>query len=217
MVQTIASILRNVCDTPTPYGYYSKRGWGVISDSLWYDTFTISDCFNVLCKISIVLGYDLGIDERRKAVNYVNDLNDSDELTSFTHLDELTGHIFISNHFKYTQKENIKEYFEKYVVDDKRSKPILITTDTLMYLHAKYREHFEEIEYKKTYFYECLYNVLVNDTNIVTNNDIDVLISDVLNRRWQDEYCIWFVPTLRFFVPVIAENFTTLCGTIYHS
>jgi len=131
-------------------------------------------------------GYDLGIDEQRKAADYVNDLNNSDELTSFTHLNELTGHIFISNHFKNTQKENIKEHFEKYVVDDKRSKPILITTDTLMYLHAKYREHFEEIEYKKTYFYECLYNVLVNDTNIVTNNDIDFLISDVLNRRWQD-------------------------------
>ena len=55
-----------------------------------------------------------------------------------------------------------------------------------MYLHAKYREHFEDIEYKKAYFYERLYNVLVNDTNFVTNNDIDVLISDILSRRWQD-------------------------------
>ncbi len=131
-------------------------------------------------------GHNLNKSEQRKAADYVNDLNESDELTNFTHLNELTGHIFISNCFKETQKEYIKEHFEKYVVEDTNSKPILLTTDTLMHLHAKYREHFEEIEYKKTYFYERLYKILVNDTNIVTNSDIDVLISDVLSRRWQD-------------------------------
>ncbi len=56
----------------------------------------------------------------------------------------------------------------------------------IMYLQAKYREHFEEIEYKKTYFYERLYKILVNETYIVTNKDIDDLISDVLSRPRND-------------------------------
>lgn len=131
-------------------------------------------------------GYDLDIKERRKAIDYVNDLNDSDAITSFTNQKELTGHIFISNQFNQGQFENVKEHFEKYLVDDVRTQPIFITAKTLAYLHARYRENIDLIELNKNYYTEQIFKALANKIRIVTQDNIDEVYENLLTRKYHD-------------------------------
>lgn len=58
-------------------------------------------------------GYSLNMNEKRKAIDYVNKFNSTTEIRRFcTNNSELSSHIFISNKFKESQIDEMIKYFE---------------------------------------------------------------------------------------------------------
>lgn len=131
-------------------------------------------------------GYPLEIGEQRKAVQYVNDLNDSDLIISYAKHRKLSGHIFISNCFNAAQVETTIKYFEAQLPSSIITKPIFITTDALTYLHLKYRENFEEVELAKNYYMHWLYETLVNKSHHVTREHVDTIFKKLLTRQYRE-------------------------------
>lgn len=140
----------------------------------------------ILSAILKASGYPLGRDEHRKAIEYVNDLNDSKEIRYYSIHEELSGHIFISNKFNDKQKENVQEYFENYLSNRRRTKAIFMTTNALMQLHHLYRMHYDDIEAKKIQFFHRLYTLFMDKSNGIDSDDIDQLIQRVLKSKHED-------------------------------
>ncbi|QTH40894.1 hypothetical protein J4772_25505 [Cohnella sp. LGH] len=131
-------------------------------------------------------GYPLEIGEQRKAVQYVNDLNDSDLIISYAKHRKLSGHIFISNCFNTAQVETTLKYFEAQIPSSVITKPIFITTDVLTHLHLKYRENFEEVELAKNYYMHWLFEALVNKSHYVTRDHVDTIFKKLLTKQYRE-------------------------------
>ncbi|MNW42630.1 hypothetical protein D3C74_198050 [compost metagenome] len=102
--------------------------------------------FSYDCKLtSKTAGYDLDKSEQRKAVEYVNTLNQSDILTNYTSENQLTGHIFIGNCFRKPQIQGMTDYFSEQLGRNYNAIPIFITADNLLMLHMKYRKNLDFI------------------------------------------------------------------------
>jgi hypothetical protein len=131
-------------------------------------------------------GYPLEIAEQRKAVQYVNDLNDSDLITNYAKHRKLSGHIFISNCFNAAQVETTVKYFDAQLPNSVITKPIFITTDALTHLHLKYRENFEEVELAKNYYMHWLFEALVNKSHYVTRDHVDTIFKKLLTKQYRE-------------------------------
>lgn len=131
-------------------------------------------------------GYPLVIGEQRKAVQYVNDLNNSDLITSYSSHRQLSGHFFISNCFNDAQVETTIKYFSTQLFEPIRTKPIFITTETLSYLHLKYRENHEEVELAKNYYLQWIFEMFTNNSHYVTNKHIDVVFKKLLSKQFRE-------------------------------
>lgn len=145
-------------------------------------------------------GYPLEISERRKAVQYVRDLNDSDLITSYAEQRQLSGHIFISNCFSEAQIKTTIEYFEEQLAESVISKPIFITTETLVHLHSKYREYYEEVELAKNYFMHWLYEALMNKSRRVTMEHVDAIFKKLSSKEFRETGVIN--------MPILTEEMT---------
>lgn len=131
-------------------------------------------------------GYPLEISERRKATEYVNVLNNSDSITSFTNSRELTGHIFISNRFNDSQIDSLVEHFSEHLEGNVHTKPICMTIEALAYLHAKYRDNMDVIELNKNYYLDLVFQMLTNIKGIIKSKHIDALYEEILSRKQTD-------------------------------
>lgn len=130
-------------------------------------------------------GYPLGIEEQRKAADYVRMLNSSDRIPHFAKKRQLTAHIFIYNHFSEAQIDGMKRYFEEHL-DECSTVPIFLSTEVFTHLHELYRKHYEEVALARNYFLQWLYDVLLSGNRIVGKEQIDKLFARVLSKDYRE-------------------------------
>ncbi|MEK5464929.1 hypothetical protein MKY64_07935 [Paenibacillus sp. FSL R7-0210] len=134
------------------------------------------------------VGYPLGIEEQRKASDYVRLLNDSDLISSYGNKRELSAHVFIYNRFSEAQIVGMKNYFEEHLSDLYTAIPVFIKTDVLAHLHANYLEFHEHVANAKNYFLGWMINVLLNKDGIVTREHIDGIFANLARKsNWETE------------------------------
>ncbi|OME34932.1 hypothetical protein [Paenibacillus odorifer] len=131
-------------------------------------------------------GYPLEIGEQRKAVQYVRDLNDSDLIRSYAKNKQLSGHIFISNCFNQAQVQTTIKHFQDQLKDSIRTKPIFINTEVLTYLHSKYRENYEEVEFAKNYYLHWLFQALTNKTHFFTKDHVNTIFDKLITKKFRE-------------------------------
>lgn len=132
-------------------------------------------------------GYDLGRSEQRKAMEYVNKFNRTNEIHRYCNNNkELSSHLFISNKFKESQLENMIKYFEENIDLGNTTKPVFIDFKGLVQFHSWYRTNYESIQKKRNDFYRELKNVLTTVGKVITFQDFQELI-DYLEDCFDDD------------------------------
>lgn len=132
-------------------------------------------------------GYDLGRSEQRKAMEYVNKFNRTNEIQRYCNNNkELSSHLFISNKFKESQLDNMIKYFEENIDSGNTTKPVFIDFKGLVEFHSWYRTNYESIQKKRNDFYRELENVLTTVGKVITFKDFQELI-DYLEDCFDDD------------------------------
>jgi len=129
-------------------------------------------------------GYDLKREEKRKAVEYVEKLNDNDYVINFSDKKELAAHIFISNKFQEQQKDGMRNYFNEALGEDYNTKPVFLDVESLLYLHECYRHNVEHIHANRNLFYEQLILLFTRET--INKQAIDNVFSKALDKDLQE-------------------------------
>ena len=122
-------------------------------------------------------GYDLGRSEQRKAMEYVNKFNRTNEIQRYCNNNkELSSHLLISNKFKESQLKNMIKYFEDYIDSGNTTKPVFIDFKGLVKFHSWYRTNYESIQKKRNDFYRELNKILTIVGKVITFQDFQELI-----------------------------------------
>lgn len=125
-------------------------------------------------------GYNLSIEEKRKAIDYVNKFNNTNEIKRYcTKNSELSAHIFIGNQFKDSQIQGMNEYFRESINEGNNTKPVFIDFRDLLKFHSWYRIHYEGIQKHRDYFYEELYKVLTINGRMATYSDFEEIVYEM--------------------------------------
>ncbi|KON88933.1 hypothetical protein AF332_20495 [Sporosarcina globispora] len=129
-------------------------------------------------------GYNLKKEEQRKAVDYIELLNDNDIIQNYSDNQELSGHVFISNRFKEVQFETMKQHFYEKLNDESNARPIFLTVDTLLYLYHMYRKNYEHIANSRTIFSKELIKLFTKE--VIDIGAVDILFRRVLNKNVEE-------------------------------
>jgi len=125
-------------------------------------------------------GYDLGIGEKRKGMDYVKKLNKLGEISSYCTIGQVSAHIFISNKFRPTQIIAMAKYFYEQVGANYKVKPVFIEVDVLTSLYSFYIKNKEKIARVPDVFFEHLYLLLTPEDYQVTPAKVDEILDEVL-------------------------------------
>lgn len=124
-------------------------------------------------------GYDLNKSEQRKAIDYIEKLNDNDYIFSFSDNNSLEGHIFISNRFQTQQKQAMQDHFYEKLEKGSDVKALFLGIDELLYLHQQYRTNWEHIQNCRHLFYSKLITLLTSTS--INKENIDRMFATVLD------------------------------------
>ena len=132
-------------------------------------------------------GYDLGRSEQRKAMEYVNKFNRTNEIQRYCNNNkELSSHLLISNKFKESQIESMIKYFKENIDLGNTTRPVFIDFKGLVKFHSWYRTNYEAIQKKRNEFYRELNKVLTIVGKVITFQDFQNLI-DYLEDCFNDD------------------------------
>ena len=124
--------------------------------------------FSYDCKLTAKeKGYDLGRAEKRKAEDYVDQLNNEAAVKAYCSNRFISAHIFIGNKFKDTQIEDMRDYFYDKMPRGCSTMPMFIKIGDLLKLHDWYRTNYQHIKLNMHRFYEELYKIMINRKNII--------------------------------------------------
>ncbi|WP_207622257.1 hypothetical protein [Bacillus mycoides] len=141
--------------------------------------------FSFDCKFTrLKKGYDLKKEEQRKAIDYVERLNDNDYVVKFSDKSELTAHIFISNRFRDSQIKGMKSFFNEKLGEDYNTRPIFIDVSSFLYLHECYRKNIEELNKHRNRFYEQLIWLFTREN--ITNEEVTKMFERVLDKDLEE-------------------------------
>lgn len=130
--------------------------------------------FSYDCKLTAEdKGYDLGRGEKRKAEDYVVQLNSTPAIKAYCSNNIISAHIFIGNKFKKSQIEDMSEFFYQKMPRGCLTKPMFIEIDNLLKLHDWYRLNYQDIKINMNQFYEELYKVMINRSNIIDEDKLN--------------------------------------------
>ncbi|GEM_PF-4276297 len=125
-------------------------------------------------------GYDLDRGEQRKAIEYVNKFNKTNEIQRYCNNNkELSSHLFISNKFKNNQIENVCKYFKDNISEGNTTKPVFIDFRGTLEFHSWYRTNYELIQKNRNCFYKELHGVLTTSEKIITYQDFKLLVEEL--------------------------------------
>ncbi|GMX66240.1 hypothetical protein Elgi_55120 [Paenibacillus elgii] len=138
--------------------------------------------FSYDCKLNINgKGYDLNISEQRKAVQYVNTLNQNDYIRAFSDHHQLSGHIFISNQFRENNFKTMSEHFYQHLDDSYDTQAIFLDVKVLCYLYDNFCKHSVKINNSRKIFYRDLFKALMAEQ--VTISSIDNVLRKALDEH----------------------------------
>lgn len=126
-------------------------------------------------------GYDLGKGEQRKAIDYVEKLNDNPYIIKFSDKEELSSHIFISNRFQDQQKEGMRDHFNEKLGEKYNTRPVFLEIESLLHLHECYRKNEMHINANRNLFYERLILLLTREN--INKQEIDKMFRIVLDKE----------------------------------
>ncbi|NHM31287.1 hypothetical protein [Neobacillus terrae] len=129
-------------------------------------------------------GYDLKREEKRKAIEYVEKLNENDYVINYSDKKELTAHIFISNRFQEQQKVGMRDFFNSALGEDYDTKPIFLDVECLLYMHESYRNNVEHILANRNLFYEQL--ILLFTRENISKQEIDKIFMKALDKDLEE-------------------------------
>lgn len=127
-------------------------------------------------------GYDLEKSEQRKAVDYVDRLNNVTLITRFSDISQLSSHIFISNHFNASNIETMVDHFYQTLGEDYNARPIFLPNDVLCHIFSKYRQFYEQVNNSRNIFLENISKLLSTDKTVITKEMVDVVFDDALDE-----------------------------------
>jgi len=137
--------------------------------------------FSYDCKLnSNGKGYDLNKSEQRKAVEYVNTLNQNDYIRAFSDERQLSGHIFISNHFRENNFETMRQHFYNHLDDKFDTKAVFLGVEVLCHLYDNFSRNNEKIQNSRIIFYKYLFNALMSGQ--VSTTSIDGVLRKALDE-----------------------------------
>ncbi|MGG1441017.1 hypothetical protein ABE354_02990 [Brevibacillus laterosporus] len=131
-------------------------------------------------------GYNLSSSEQRKAVDYVNKLNRNDYITSFSDINQLSGHIFVSNKFNDNNFNTMTEHFYEELSSGYLARPIFLPVEVLVYLYQEYRRYHDQISNSRKTFISCVIEIFEKDEHPISKKDIDKVIRKSINPKLFD-------------------------------
>ncbi|MGG4409281.1 hypothetical protein ABER75_11130 [Niallia taxi] len=128
-------------------------------------------------------GYDLGISEKRKAWDYIDELHKIRDITKYSDKKEVSGHIFITNKYKHNQIDEMRKFFNEKMSDKISTIPIFIEVEQIILLHKLYRQNYKEILIRRNTFYEEINKLLIQEDGVITVNDILDCFNEILEQE----------------------------------
>lgn len=155
---------------------------GLFSLSTTINQKSIRSVYSFDCKFTKSKeGYDLKKEEQRKAVEYVNKLNQDRYIQTFSINKGLNAHVFISNKFRENQLGNMQKHFSENIQNGVNTVPIFLDIRALVLLHSLMREHMLKVSTDRNVFF---YDVsgLLQKSNI-KEDDIKDMFETTLDRE----------------------------------
>ncbi|MEH6945363.1 hypothetical protein V7014_26710, partial [Bacillus sp. JJ722] len=128
-------------------------------------------------------GYDLGIEEKRKAWDYIDELHKVRDVTKYSDKSEVSGHIFITNRFNENQISGMRTFFNEKMSDTCGTIPIFIELEQILLLHKLYRNNYNDILVRRNTFYEEINKLFTQEDGIITNEDINECFEEILEQE----------------------------------
>ncbi|MDF2065104.1 hypothetical protein [Bacillus sp. Cr_A10] len=128
-------------------------------------------------------GYDLGISEKRKAWDYIDELHNIRDITKYSDRNEVSGHIFITNKYKENQIDEMREFFNEKMSGKASTMPIFIEVDQIILIHKLFRLNYKDILIRRNTFYEEMNNLLIQEDGIIKETDICRCFEEVLEQE----------------------------------
>ena len=136
--------------------------------------------FSYDCKINYDgEGYSLNSSEKRKAMEYVNHINEVREIRLYCSDKELSAHLFIGNKFKLNQLGQLKEYFTDNIQGKCNTKAVFIEIHGLVRMYDWFRKNYEDIQKNRDIFYELLHDILTIDSEQIQDKHWNGLIDEM--------------------------------------
>lgn len=143
--------------------------------------------FSYDCKLNKnTKGYDLSKGEQRKALDYVEMLNQIRHITKYSNKKQLSAHIFISNNFDKNNYETMAAHFYKKLPSGYDTRPIFLPIEVLTYLHAEYRKNYQQLNNARNIFMEGLHRILITDKLVIEKDDIEEVMEEALDEKLAD-------------------------------
>jgi len=140
----------------------------------------IRHAFTFDCKLTYSDdGYEIGRQEERKALEYVNTINDTNEVQRYCTNRQLSSHIFIGNKFKDNQIANINKYFVDHLKEGYNTKVVFLQFESLIKMHDWYRKNNEKVQRNRHIFYESLYVLLTTAGTLIDKTTIETLFEEL--------------------------------------
>lgn len=124
-------------------------------------------------------GYDLGKDEKRKAIEYINSTNASSQIDLYCSSNELSAHILISNKFRENQLKELNEHINKHITEGYSTIGVFIDIKGLIEFYDWYRKNYNKIQKYRDKFYQYLYNIFTTNNEIIVKKHWDELIQSM--------------------------------------
>lgn len=127
-------------------------------------------------------GYDLNSSEKRKALDYISELNSVRDINKYGNNNQLAAHIFISNNFRKGQIDEIKQFISSKISSNFTTRAIFIEVNELLLIHSLYRVYYHDFLNRRNDFYEELAKLLNTEDGCITNSKIQNCFSEILSR-----------------------------------
>ncbi len=121
-------------------------------------------------------GYDVGINEKRKAIDYINGTNKSSQVELYCSDNQLSAHMLISNRFKSSQLDALNKHIKKHIDDGFVTVGIFVKIEGLIKFYDWFRKNYNNIQKYRDTFYKNLHKVLTISNEIIEEKHWRIII-----------------------------------------
>lgn len=190
----VFNVLKDIFPNADKWG--SSMTGKEVPEGIFTITFTVEEgaedsnkkyVFSYDCKLNKnTKGYNLAKGEQRKAIDYVEMLNQIKHITKYSTKKQLSSHIFICNNFDENNFTTMADHFYTKLPDKYDARPIFVPLEVLLHLHSQYRKNYVKLNNSRNTFMELMYEILTTDEYVVKIKDVDFVIDQSLDNALAD-------------------------------